>query len=91
MKRMILGFMLAAAALSAGANDMTTKTFKDLDKNADGKLSATEVGSQKELTADFRTADANGDGMLSETEYDAWTAARPTGPGKSQTPTSKTP
>ena len=30
MKRMILGFMLAAAAFSAGANDMTTKTFKDL-------------------------------------------------------------
>jgi len=90
MKRIVLGFMLAAAALSAGASDMATKTFKDLDKNADGKLSANEVGMQKDLTADFRNADTNGDGALSQAEYDAWTAAHAAAAGKSQTP-SKTP
>jgi len=89
MKRIILGLVLGAFAMSAGANDMSTKPFKDLDKNADGKLSSTEVGSIKDLTADFRNADASSDGYLSEVEYNAWLAARPASPAKA--PTTKTP
>ncbi len=89
MKRIVLGLLIGAFAMSAGANEMMTKTFKDLDKNADGKLSSTEIGSQKELTADFRNADTNGDGYLSEVEYNAWTAARPANPA--QAPATKTP
>jgi len=89
MKRIVLGLLLGAFAMGAGANEMATKSFKDLDKNADGKLSSNEVGSVKDLTKDFRNADTNGDGYLSEVEYNAWTAQHAT-PASKQ-PTTKTP
>ena len=94
MKRIVLGLMLAAAAMSAGANNATmTKSFKDLDTNGDGKLSQSEISAQKALAADFSKADVNGDGKLSQSEYNAWTSAHPTSPmpSSSTSPSSSSP
>ena len=86
MKRLILGLLLSAAVVGASANEGMTKAFSDLDTNTDGRLSSTEIGSQKQLSADFRVADSNGDGYLSESEYNAWTAQKPKTSEPRQTP-----
>jgi hypothetical protein len=78
MKRTLFGLIVAAVAFGANANDTTMKTgFKDLDANADGKLSSAEVQSQTMLSRDFSTVDGDGDGFVSETEYASWSAKAP--------------
>ena len=78
MKRTLFGLVVAAMAFAANAADDTMKTgFKDLDTNADGKLSSAEVRSQSMLSRDFSTVDGDGDGYVSETEYASWSAKAP--------------
>lgn len=77
MKRMLFGLVVAAVAFSANAADDMKTGFKDLDANADGKLSSAEVSSQSMLSKDFKTIDSNGDGFVSETEYAGWSAKAP--------------
>jgi hypothetical protein len=74
MKKFVSGLLLAAFAVSATAGDMKAKSFKDLDADANGKLSTAEVASLSDLTRDFRTADTNADGSLSEVEFQAWSS-----------------
>ena len=77
MKRMLFGFVVAAMAFAANADDMMKTGFKDLDANADGKLSSAEVKSQTMLSRDFSTIDSDGDGYVTETEYASWSAKAP--------------
>ena len=82
MKRTLFGLAVAALAFGANADDMMKGGFKDLDANADGKLSAAEVRSQAGLSRDFSTADSDGDGYVSETEFASYS--------KTTTPPDKT-
>lgn len=45
--------------------------FRDLDINADGKVSKDEATVDAQLTRDFAQVDRDGDGQLSEAEYAA--------------------
>ena len=45
--------------------------FRDLDVNADGKVSKDEAAIDAQLTREFAQVDRDGDGQLSETEYAA--------------------
>ena len=47
-------------------NDWTIEGFRDLDRNADGRVTADEWTYDRE---DFRRADHNGDGVLSQREF----------------------
>jgi hypothetical protein len=85
MKRTLFGLVVAAVALSANAADDMKTGFKDLDANADGKLSSAEVSSQSMLSRDFKTIDSDGDGFVSETEYAGWSAKAP-GPADTSEP-----
>ena len=100
IKQVLLGVMLAGAATLAAANDASmgasSKGFKDLDVNSDGRVSTTEAQAHMQLNENFRTADADGDGYVSQTEFDAWTpsATAPASPATTpsdQTPQSTTP
>ena len=77
MKSMIL--MTAAALVAgtafAGGEAMATKSFESLDKNADGRITASESVVDKNLAANFATADANSDGAVSKEEHSKWQAA----------------
>jgi len=77
MKGTLFGLVIAAMAFAANANDTMKTGFKDLDADADGKLSGAEVRSQTMLSRDFSTADSDGDGYVSETEYASWSAKVP--------------
>lgn len=46
-------------------------SFRDMDVNADGKVSKDEAAVDAKLTSQFAKADRDGDGQLSETEYAA--------------------
>ncbi|MFC3551021.1 hypothetical protein ACFOLC_08315 [Lysobacter cavernae] len=48
----------------------TSRSFRDLDVNADGALSKDEALADAQLAKHFDKADKNGDGNLSEVEYD---------------------
>jgi hypothetical protein len=72
--------LFLAALLSAGAMADDTKpmqgteaTFKSLDKNADERLSKSEVATDTALSAHFAALDANRDGFLTMGEYAAHT------------------
>ena len=77
MKRTLFGLVVAAMAFAANADDTMKTGFKDLDTDADGKLSGAEVRSQTMLSRDFSSADSDGDGYVSETEYASWSAKAP--------------
>jgi hypothetical protein len=47
-------------------------SFESLDRNADHKLSETEVKSDAALARSFKAADKNGDGYISAEEFDAY-------------------
>jgi len=93
MKRTLFGLAVAAMAFAANANDTMQTGFKDLDVDADGKLSSAEVSSQTMLSRDFSTADGDGDGYVSETEYASWSAKAPaeTEPAPTTNPPSTNP
>jgi Ca2+-binding EF-hand superfamily protein len=84
MRTILSSLLLSGFIVAANAGDMKAASFKDLDANADGKLSAGEVASLSELKRNFRTADNNADGYLSEAEYQTWASShrpadKPTG------------
>ena len=77
MKRILFGLVVAGVAFGANAADDMKTGFKDLDANADGKLSSAEVSSQSMLSKDFKAIDSNGDGFVSESEYAGWSGKSP--------------
>ncbi|MBI5760786.1 MAG: EF-hand domain-containing protein [Planctomycetales bacterium] len=67
-----VGFSSAGrAADDAPAGEKPEQLFKTLDKNADGKLTADEVGEDRKRFFDhlLRVADANKDGVLTADEF----------------------
>lgn len=79
MKSMILiAAALVAGTAFAGGETMASKSFESLDKNADGRITASESVVDKNLAASFATADANSDGAVSKEEFAKWqSAAKP--------------
>jgi Ca2+-binding EF-hand superfamily protein len=81
-------FALAAMILSASvvADDKGRQaadaTFKSLDRDADERLSKTEVARDKMLTEHFAVVDADSDGYLTEREYTAHMKDMEAGPKK---------
>ena len=67
--------LLVAAALVSGvsfaAGAKVEDTFKTLDKDADGSVTAEEAAGDSELAAKFATLDKNADGKLSAEEFKA--------------------
>jgi Ca2+-binding EF-hand superfamily protein len=80
MKKELASIFLATTILSVGVvaaadQDKPTAgadaTFKSLDRDADQRLSKTEVAKDKMLTEHFAAVDADGDGYLTTREYTA--------------------
>jgi hypothetical protein len=65
--------LLSAAAMADDTKRMQSKeaTFKSLDKNADERLSQSEVKTDTALSAHFAALDADRDGYLTKGEYAA--------------------
>lgn len=80
MKQLIMfaATALVAGSVLAGGETMASKSFESLDKNADGRITASESVVDKGLAASFATADANSDGAVSKEEFAKWqVAAKP--------------
>jgi len=71
----LIAAALVAGAAFAGGETMASKSFESLDKNADGRITASESVVDKNLAANFATADANSDGAVSKEEFAKWQAA----------------
>ena len=80
MKKIVAIAALAAvfAAPAALADHHGKKTFADIDANADGAITLTELQAVKpEVTAEkFAKYDTDASGGLSEPEMDAWKAKK---------------
>lgn len=72
---LFVAILLSAAAVADEAKRMQSKeaTFKSLDKNADARLSKSEVKNDAALSAHFAALDADRDGHLTMGEYAAHT------------------
>ncbi len=69
MKKLLVAVLFSGVAF-AGAD-----TFKTLDKDADGSVTAEEAAGDSELTAHFATLDKDANGKLSADEFKAHAAA----------------
>lgn len=77
---------LTATVLSLGAfagDDMKGAKFESLDKNSDGRITASEASAHQDLSTGFATADANADGGLTKAEFNSWSASMKSGSGSS--------
>lgn len=63
---------LMAAGAFAGEGMKSASSFESLDKNADGRISASEASAHQGLASGFATADANADGGLTKAEFQSW-------------------
>lgn len=52
--------------------DRSEPTFADLDTDADGYITATDVPAEHELSLQFSVADTDNDQRLSQAEFDAY-------------------
>jgi Ca2+-binding EF-hand superfamily protein len=78
MRKLISMFVATALAIGVAAADDRDKpaasadtTFKSLDRDADQRLSKTEVASDTMLTEHFAAVDADSDGYVTKREYSA--------------------
>lgn len=84
MALVLVAALVAPAALAQRTEPPTTPppdrtmdtapkmmSFRDMDVNADGKVSKDEAAVDAKLTSQFAKTDRDGDGQLSETEYAA--------------------
>jgi Ca2+-binding EF-hand superfamily protein len=62
---------LAGMSLAVCADDVL---FKQLDKDADGYISAEEAGAHQALTMGYINADTNEDGKIDNAEFSAFEA-----------------
>jgi hypothetical protein len=78
---------LSTLALALGADTSAVvpgASFKDLDKNQDGRVSMAEAQELPTLRSSFAALDRNQDGYLSATEFTGWKIDA-TSPGRSST------
>ena len=71
--KVVLALAIAACGVSATAGDYG-KWFEKMDANADGYLSADELGEGKAHKID--KLDTNGDRLISREEFDAYKASK---------------
>lgn len=78
MKKIVAIAALAAAFAAPAAFAGEKKTFADIDTNADGAITLTELQVVKpDVTAEkFAKYDTDASGGLSEAEMDAWKAKK---------------
>lgn len=78
------GFILAllVAVPLAAAQQATSKSFRDLDVDNDGRISLAEAEKDADVSRAFLSADVNKDGYLSREEFGRL--------GQSQTPETAT-
>jgi Ca2+-binding EF-hand superfamily protein len=76
--------LLCAAALTSGAALAGEKpassagdTFKQLDQDSDGRISATEAEANPSVAANFRTLDGDSDGFVTKREFRRNTQPKP--------------
>ena len=69
---LLIGTFFAASAAVAGE-----ASFKTLDQNGDGSISAEEAAYSETLTASWQTVDANADGMVDQAEFSAFETMEP--------------
>lgn len=67
----VLSIGVVAAADQDKPAASADATFKSLDRDADQRLSKTEVASDKMLSEHFAAADADSDGYLTKREHSA--------------------
>ena len=72
---LVAATLLSAAAMAGDkpkdSTQSTDATFKSLDRNADERLSQTEVATSKELSSQFAALDTDADGFLTKREFTA--------------------
>lgn len=81
---LIAGALAVVAATSAFAGDPVNKTtsadptatFKSLDVDGDGRISATEARSHHELNAGYQGAVSDSDKGMTMAEFEAWAAGK---------------
>lgn len=81
---LIAGVIALTAATAAFAGDPVnqttsadpTATFKSLDVDGNGRISAAEARAHPELNAGFRGAVADSEKGMSTAEFDAWAAGQ---------------
>jgi EF hand len=74
MKKVLTVIAMVLTAGAAMAGDTDKMSFKQLDANADGQISAAEASGSTQLSQSLKDIDTNGDGSVSQSEYDAWAA-----------------
>jgi len=78
------GALAVVAATAAFAGDPVNQstsadpkaTFKSLDTDGNGRISATEARAHPELSAGYQGAVSDSDKGMSMAEFDAWAASR---------------
>ena len=65
----MLVFVSAALLVSGVAVSGDQMSYKNLDANQDGKISAEEAAASPALTNQWTTLDANADGMIDQAEF----------------------
>ncbi len=63
--------LLFSLVLASGAAYAAEMSFEDLDKDADGAITAEEAAADEKVNAGFMTADADQDGKLTPEEFAA--------------------
>jgi len=61
--------LFSAVSFAQTATTSPKPSFKEIDKNGDGKITAAEAKAAGISDADFKKADKNGDGSLTTDEY----------------------
>ena len=81
---------VAGVDTDVNANATGTLSLPSMDKDADGKISKTEAGSNPELAKQFDKLDANKDGNLDQAEFAKFEAkGKATGKTSGKTSSSK--
>ncbi|HDP89589.1 MAG TPA: hypothetical protein ENN42_06485 [Thioalkalivibrio sp.] len=79
--------ILGLVAVGTVAMADVPMTFEELDRNADGYISAEEAAARPDLAKKWDKADTDGDGRLTIGEYQAWAGkGRMSPPEETETP-----
>lgn len=68
----VIGALSVAAGLAHAADERGGKSFNQLDRNQDSRVSMAEAQSDERMRSAFPNADRNVDGYVSLAEYSTW-------------------